>query len=201
MVRLKTRDMAVRRYLAFYTLAFALMGRHVKSIYFNDLLGIPNDNERMEKSGELRDIKRTKSEYGRLQAKLSDSTSDAYQIACGMNQLIALVDADPALHFRGNEAAVMTSLDSRIPKSVAVVVNSYNGSKSLTVVNTGGNKETVAIRLDTHDRQGFTELVDNITGNIFPVDPDGILSLHMGPYQRLWLTKEKINIPTDHLWP
>ena len=56
-----------KRYLAFYTLAFALMGRNVKSIYFNDLLGLPNDYDRFNESGELRDLKRTKSDVQQLE--------------------------------------------------------------------------------------------------------------------------------------
>nr|MDA3895966.1 hypothetical protein [Desulfobacteraceae bacterium] len=61
MIRLEAPAMETDRFLAFYTMAFALMGRHVKSIYFNDLLGLANDYDRMNQTGELRDIKRTKS--------------------------------------------------------------------------------------------------------------------------------------------
>ena len=48
---LEAPGLAARRYLCFYTLAFALMGRNVKSIYFNDLLGLPNDQARFPVAG------------------------------------------------------------------------------------------------------------------------------------------------------
>ena len=55
-------NLEAERFLSFQTLAFAVMGRNVKTIYFNDLIALPNDYERVKRSGELRDIKRTKSD-------------------------------------------------------------------------------------------------------------------------------------------
>ena len=54
MIKIENDELEAERYLAFYTLAFALMGRNVKSIYFNDLMGLPNDYEKFNESGELR---------------------------------------------------------------------------------------------------------------------------------------------------
>jgi len=67
LTRLDSPALEARRYLAFKTLAFALMGRHVKSVYFNDLMGLKNDHELVESSGELRNIKRTKSDRNALE--------------------------------------------------------------------------------------------------------------------------------------
>ncbi|MCP4753576.1 MAG: hypothetical protein GY866_22025 [Proteobacteria bacterium] len=184
----------IDRYLAFYTLAFALMGRNVKSIYFNDLLGLPNDYERFKESGELRDLKRTKSDVQELENRLANTASATHKIAVGINHIIALVDADPALHFRGNEAQATLSSGAQPPKSVAVVYNSCEKHHTLVVVNVDSNTEKVAIDLERFGLSGVPELVDNIAGQTVSTDQGARLALTVRPFQRLWLTKDRMEI-------
>jgi hypothetical protein len=70
--KLENPVLEVKRYMAFKTLAFALMGRNVKAVYFNDLMGLENDHELVEQTGELRNIKRTKSDRKKLEKLISD---------------------------------------------------------------------------------------------------------------------------------
>ncbi len=190
--------LAAQRYLSFYTLAFALMGRNVKSIYFNDLMGLPNDYARLQETGELRDLKRTKSNLASLEEQLTDPDSIEYRIARGVNNLIALIDSDAALSPCGNEAAV--SAVAGQPESVALVYCSGD-VYTLVAVNLSENRETVTI---DPAKFGFTPhraLFDNIGGRSVVPDADGTVSLELGPFGRLWLTAEKIDIPTELLVP
>jgi hypothetical protein len=199
MVRLDDKDMEAKRYLAFYTLAFALMGRNVKSIYFNDLLGLPNDYKRLKENGELRDIKRTKSDLKELEKRLSDPASLHNKIARGINNIIALVDMDPALHFRGNEAETVIPSGTSSAKSVALIHNYYNEHHTLVIVNVKQSSETIMIDLGACGLHGSLSLFDNLEGRIVHTAKDGKLYLSVQPYQSMWLTRKKVEIPSELL--
>jgi len=199
MIKLQSRDQEERRYLAFYTLAFALMGRNVKSIYFNDLIGLPNDVDRFEKSGELRDLKRTKSDVDDLEKRLTDSTTFPGKIFKDMNNLIALVDCDPALHFRGNEAEIASPSELAHYESIAIIHNVCGDHHTLVIINVGDKAESLAIDMKRYDLSHPQTVFENISGRPISLNSDGKLSLTMQPYQRLWLTKEKVEIPPSLL--
>ena len=192
MIRLECNELEAKRYLAFYTLAFALMGRHVKSIYFNDLLGLPNDYDRFNESGELRDLKRTKSDCEQLEALLNDTNSIHHHIATGINHLISIVDADPALHFRGNEADALLTQDSH--PSVAVIFNHYRNHYTWTIVNLGQDREDVVVDFNQFTLPETTALFENINKETLSPDPHGFLTLTLQAYQRLWLSLEPIQV-------
>jgi hypothetical protein len=185
-------DLEIRRYLSFYTLALALMGRNVKSVYFNDLLALPNDHERLRRTGELRDLKRTKSDFDRLAALLGDPGSFEHRVARGMNDLIALADSDPALHFRGREAEVLTPCSESTPRSVALIHCCCGDAHSLAVVNVSAQRQSVAVDAAAagigRDRPAY----DNIAGRELPPAENGTLNMELDPYQRLWLSPAKI---------
>jgi hypothetical protein len=193
---LENPALAAERYLCFYTLAFALMGRNVKSIYFNDLLGLPNDDARVKETGELRDIKRSKSQLFDLEKRMADPGSFEHRVAAGMNNLIALADADPALHPRGNEAAVPGIAGQ--PDAVAVVHCSGTGH-TLVVVNIAPDRETLTLRPAAF---GFTPgrpLCDNFEGSVFKPGSNGDLTLKVGPFERFWLTEKPVEIASELL--
>lgn len=199
MTKLQSRDQEECRYLAFYTLAFALMGRNVKSIYFNDLLGLPNDVDRFEKSGELRDLKRTKSDVDDLKKCLSDPTTFEGKIFKDINNLIALVDCDAALNLRGHEADIAPPSELAHYESIAIIHNVCGDHHTLVVVNAGDKTESLAIDMQGYDLSHPQTVFENITGRPLSLSSDGKLSLTMQPYQRLWLTKEKVEIPPSLL--
>ncbi len=178
--------MAAARFLGFYTLAFALMGRNVKSIYFNDMAGLPNDLERMEKTGEYRDIKRTRRRFSDLEKQITDRQSIHSTIAAGIATLIRIVDQDMALHPRGTGARTISSGN----RSAAVVYNRFHAHHTLVVVNVSGASQDVRLNVAA-EKKGLglppaTNWTDNVSGKSFRVD-DGCLSLEMDPYERLWL--------------
>jgi len=192
------RQLVAARFLAFYTLAFALMGRNVKSIYFNDLMGLPNDYARMRRTGELRDLKRTKSELPTLEQNLANPDTVEHSIARGLNNLIALVDADPALNPRGREAAVPRGDD--LSAEVAVI-HCRADAHTLVVVNLAGGQK--AVRIDP-DEIGFplqSNLYDNIKHRSIPLEKGGHLGLVLAPFECYWLTTRKVAIPSTLLLP
>jgi len=183
------------RFMAFHTLAFAVMGRNVKTIYFNDLLALPNDYSRVEATGELRNIKRTKVNFDDLAPKLSDRGSFESAVARGINNLIALVDSDPALHFRGNEASLV-ELKSDIP--VAVISNSCGESRSIAVVNLSEYEITFTLPLSGTGFDGAKFLYDNISCH--EVQSDGnVLKTELAPFGRMWFSAAPIEIPGEKL--
>ncbi|NOY68865.1 MAG: hypothetical protein GXP53_05145, partial [Deltaproteobacteria bacterium] len=171
------------RFLSFYTLAFAMMGRNVKSIYFNDLLGLENDYVRMEKTGELRDIKRTRSELDALEKELCDKNSLRSLIARGINGLIEIVDSDPALHFTGNEAEYIGSGSP----CVALVLNHCGRFRTLVAINLSDRHQEVLLDPKTLGLEAADELADRFTGRHFIMEK--VFELKLEPYERMWLAR------------
>ncbi|MCK5784857.1 MAG: hypothetical protein KAH06_10435, partial [Desulfobacterales bacterium] len=194
MIRLEDPAMEADRFLAFYTMAFALMGRHVKSIYFNDLLGLANDYDRMNQTGELRDIKRTKSDYNLLKKILSDPNSIHSAIAKGINNLIALVDTDPALDFRGNEAEIIPTGNP----AVACIHNHCGNDHTISLINTSGKIENISIDLASKNLALPETLMDHFTQKPIPVKDKKIM-MELFPYQRSWLKEKKVEISREKL--
>jgi hypothetical protein len=198
--RLQDERLEVERYLAFYTLAFALMGRNVKSIYFNDLIALPNDLERFSRSGELRDLKRTKSDFQHMETLISDPNSFEHRIARGINDLIALTDCDPALHFRGNEAEVLTPIEESSPGAVAVVHCSTPTDHTVVVINVGKEQQPVTVDAAAVGLDRGKTLYDSIAGREVPLDDDGMVTVSLDPYQRMWLSAGRVEVDKDLLF-
>jgi hypothetical protein len=194
LLRLQDELLEAERYLAFYTLAFALMGRNVKSIYFNDLIARPNDFERFSQSGELRDLKRTKSDYHHLEALISDPNTLEHRIARGINDLIALVDSDPALHFRGNESEVLAPIEESTPGAVAVVQCSSDTHHSLVVVNVSKEQQSIVLDVEATGLARGKRLYDNIVGRELSRGEDGAIALTLDPFQRMWLSNGRVAV-------
>lgn len=182
MVRLNDEKLAAKRFLGFYTLAFALMGRNVKSIYFNDLPGLPNDSGRMKKTGEYRDIKRTKAGFTQLANQISGETGMRAAIARGIKALIELVDNDQSLHPGGNEAETIFSGNP----AVAVVHNHCHTSRSLAIVNTSPEKQDINADIAAAITSAPDSWTDRLEQGTFRLS-GGILSTTLSPYGRLWL--------------
>lgn len=179
----------VKRYMAFKTLALALMGRNVKAMFFNDLMGLLNNPELVEKTGELRNIKRTKSDRKTLEKLISDPARVEYWIAKQMNNLIALVDSDPSFHPRGNEARPM--IDAKMP-AVAFVHNFYEDHHTLIIVNTSEKTAKVQIHLPDYGLGQSEILMDNITAAPVPGNSaNKEITLEIEPFDRYWI-KNKI---------
>ena len=188
-------DLEIKRFIAFETLAFAIMGRNVKTIYFNDLLALPNDYRRVKATGELRNIKRTKVNLDELQPRLEYKNSFESRIVRGINNLIALVDSDPSMHFRGNEAELLTAEGQG---AGAIIRNSCGSNISICAVNVSGETLTVSLSAEDLGDPSASGLYDNISGE--KIMPDGDeYKLILEPFGRMWLTNEAVNIPAEKL--
>ncbi|MCW8966320.1 MAG: hypothetical protein OQK82_06510 [Candidatus Pacearchaeota archaeon] len=187
--KLNNNQLEQKRYIAFYTLAFALMGRNVKSIYFNDLLALPNDYERFKKSGEKRDLKRTKSYYNKLVKELNQE-NNINKISKEINNLIALIDSDIALNFRGNEAETIN-----LDKEVAIIHNNYESNHTLTIINLSETENKISIDLEKLNKEKW---FDNISQEEI-ITKENKLNLTLEPFQRIWLTNNKIEIPLEKI--
>lgn len=185
LLRLHDPNLEADRFLAFYTLAFALMGRNVKSIYFNDLVGLPNDIEKMTETGEFRDIKRTRSDYAALCGLMGDPDTVFHRIGRGINHLIALTDADPALAPRGDEAGV---LESDNP-AVAVICNHCAGNHTWVIVNLSPQQQSLTADLTPPGTPPADALFDQITGRKIAL-LKGKCITEIKPFERLWLKIE-----------
>lgn len=189
MVRIDDEQTEAKRFLAFYTLAFALMGRNVKSVYFNDLSGLPNDLQRMKRTGEYRDIKRTRSGYPDLTAKISGKKGFYSVVARGMDALIHIVDHDRSLYPEGNDAEVLPSGN----RAVAMAFNRFQKHLSLTIINTTGEKQHIDTDLSAliarNGPSRVTRWIDLFENNAFGIKKN-ILSISLDPYDRLWLNPD-----------
>lgn len=190
--RLEDPVAVVKRYLAFKTLAFALMGRNVKATFINDLMGLGNDHARVKATGELRNIKRTKSERSALEQRLDNPAVPEHWIALHMNNLVALVDADPALHPRSTEARFFA--DAARP-GVAMICNGWQKHRTLVIVNAGAGSDVLSMRPDDYGLDGRRPLFDNLTGAPLGTATDrGAVRLPIGPFARFWIKNETIPI-------
>ncbi len=176
MIRIDDITLEAKRFLGLYTLAFALMGRNVRSIYFNDMAGLPNDLHRMRQTGEYRDIKRTRCSLENLTEKLADPENIHGIIADGIRQLIEIADADPSLHPQGREARVVSH---RNPP-VAMVSNRAGNAESLVVVNVSALKQAAEFSA------GRKTWVDRFTGEVCSPHEKS-LRMTLPPFGRLWL--------------
>jgi len=180
----------VKRYMAFKTLSFALMGRHVKAIYFNDLMGLPNDNELVQKTGELRNIKRTRSDRRTLEQLIGDPSDMAYWITRQINRLIALVDSDPSFHPKGNEAHITVEDDA---PSVAYVNISRRDHHTLVLVNASNKEVSVDIRLSDFHLNPDKSLTNQITGTDISNSAHlPAIQLKLSPFDRYWIKNRQI---------
>lgn len=193
LTRISDPFLEAKRYLAFKTLAWALMGRNVKAVFFNDLIGFNNDYQLVEKTGELRNIKRTKKDRRDLEQLIEDSSHVEYWITRHLNNTIALLDADPSFHPRGNEAELMLDPDQ---PAIAVVHGQCQDHHTLVIVNTAAKPGQIQIQpaacgLNALDQ----ELVDHISGKVIPRPPKtDAIALELKPFDRLWLKKKFVEI-------
>jgi len=130
---------------------------------------------------------------------LADPDSLQHRIAGGINNIIALVDSDPAFHFRGNEAGLVPYADTDTTRSVAAVHSFYKNQHTIVLVNVGQKAKSITANLSKYDLDSVAALFDNISGEPVPMGAGGKLSLTVQPYQSMWLTTNRIEIPHELL--
>ena len=98
-----------------------------------------------------------------------------------MNNLIALVDSDPALHYRGSEAEYLPVTDG---SPAAVILNRCGDSRSLTIVNVSERSVSFNLNAAAAGFGGSLELIDNFTGRAVQLK-SGMLDITLGPFGRI----------------
>ena len=111
-----------------------------------------------------------------------------------MNDLIALVDCDPALHCRGREAEALVPREETAPGGTALIHCRRAEEHSLIAVNVRGDRQRLRLDAAAAGLGGEPVLYDNLARRPFAVGRDGALSLELRPFQRLWLSRRRIPI-------
>jgi len=170
--------------------AFVLtFGQAVPAVYFNDLLGLVNDEEGFNLSGKPRDLNRHKSFLPDLDL---EELSDPFR-----KEYLPLINT--LLRIRGRDAAFYPGsrdFEFRALTDQIFLNHPYdNGNHSFIVGNI--SEKPVTFRLHPATLSGMYEkwlilkkdqpLLDEITGTKFLMDENGTLNLELPPYGMLWL--------------
>lgn len=165
------------RFLATQAVMLALRG--VPAVYFNSLLGAPNDQALAQATGRARSLNRTKWEAPALARLLDDPESRAARVLAGYGALLRARRACAAFHPDG--AQQVHALDARV---FAVERTAPDGSQRvLALANLSG--DPVALTAEA--------LADTVAGQVpsgdllSPVRHVPAEPLDLAPYQVLWL--------------
>lgn len=175
-------DLQVRRFLASQAIMLSLAG--VPGVYVHSLFGSRSDREGVVQTGRYRTINRQKFRRDELDRVMADPASLRHQVFYPYLDLIRKRSAHPAFHPNGLQRvldvhpALFTILrvapDGRAP--VLCIVNVSDAPQRSTL-------NTRAVGLSTR------QVMDIVSGETFPVEPGGNLTVEAEPYQILWLTE------------
>ncbi|KGM48798.1 sugar phosphorylase [Pseudooceanicola atlanticus] len=170
-------DLQIPRFLASQTLVMALEG--IPAFYIHALLATPNDYEGVEKSGHNRAINRHRWDYGELQDRLADATTDQHIVLDAMKTRIDIRRRQRAFH--PNATQFTLQLDSRI---FGLWRQSLDRDQSIFALH---NVSADAIEIDPYAINMIVgeDWVDLLSGE--EIDPD-TTSIHFAPYQCRWIT-------------
>ena len=170
-------DLQIPRFLASQTLVMALEG--IPAFYIHALLATPNDYEGVEKSGHSRAINRHRWDYGELQDRLADATTDQHIVLDAMKTRIDIRRRQRAFH--PNATQFTLQLDSRI---FGLWRQSLDRDQSIFALH---NVSADAIDIDPYAINMIVgeDWVDLLSGE--EIDPD-TTSIHFAPYQCRWIT-------------
>lgn len=96
----------VRRFLASQAVMLALRG--IPGVYFHSLVGTPNDNDGVARTGRARSINRRKFLRDQLDARLADDGSAPARVLAGYRKLLAVRTTQPAFHPDGPQEPLQT---------------------------------------------------------------------------------------------
>ena len=184
-------DLQARRFLASQAIMLALAG--VPGIYVHSLVGSRSYHAGVERTGHHRSINREKFRRSDLERALADPASLRHRVFYPYLHLIRTRTAHRAFHPNGPQQVLY------VHPALFVLLRTApnNGSASLLCIHNVSNAEQ-PFQADlgslSHGPPNFWglggcgQVRDLITGTTSPVDASGKLSLHLAPYQVLWLT-------------
>ena len=170
--------------------AFVLtIGQSVPAIYFNDLLGLKNDQHGYEISGKPRDLNRHKNYLPCMDLK---NPSDPFTKAFSplINKILKLRSTDNAFYPGSGDFEFIALTDTLFLNHPY-----HEGDHSLILGNI--SEKAVSFNLPLQTLAGIDEewlnlkkdnsFADGITGANYLIDEHGSLNLELSPYGMLWL--------------
>jgi len=132
-------DVHARRFLASQGVMLAVRG--VPGIYFHSLVGTPNDQEGVERTGHNRSINRRKFEIDELRQILADESSAQRMVFEGYQKMLAVRTRQPAFH----PDAEQTVVDLGHESLIALARTSRDGNQQILALANVGDE---AVRVD-----------------------------------------------------
>jgi hypothetical protein len=165
------------------------VGQSVPAIYFNDLLGLKNDEYGCQLSGKPRDLNRHKNYLPSMDLSgLSDPFQKTYIPL--INKILELRSSDNAFYPGSTNFEFVTLTDTLFLNHAF-----HEGDHSFILGNISGR--TVTYNLDLSELQGTENnwlsvkkdksLIDGIAGEKYLPDGEGVVHLELSPYSMLWL--------------
>jgi len=177
-------DLQARRFLASQAIMLALAG--VPGIYVHSLFGSRSYHAGVKQTGHYRSINRGKFRRSDLERELADRASLRHRVFYPYLHLVHTRTAHRAFHPNGPQRVLYVH-----PALFVLLRTAPNGSASLLCIHNVSNAEQpFQASLDPLPFPCSGQVRDLITGTTFPVDASGNLTLHLAPYQVLWLTGE-----------
>jgi glucosylglycerate phosphorylase len=177
-------EVQVARFLSAQSILLALAG--VPGIYVQALLGSRNWHAGVERHGSLRSINRQKLDRATLEAELDTPGSLRNLVFNGFTERIRARIAQPAFHPNGPQRVLPSA-----PPLFVLERTAPDGSSTILCVH---NVSGVRQRFRSTREDGLTvqgPLVDVLSGRREQVDRPGVVDLHVGPYEVLWLRGER----------
>ncbi len=168
----------IDRFMVSQAIMLAMQG--VPGVYFHSLLGSHNWQAGFEQTARNRTLNREKLKLNDLEKKLSDPQSHTARVFQRYTDLIRLRIAHPAFHPNAPQ-----SIEQAAGESLFVI--------SRTAPD--GRERVRAIHNVTDQPQQYATsgpaCTDLLTNHPYQPDPDGKLTIEIGPYQVLWLQEVK----------
>jgi len=175
-------ELQVRRFLASQAIMLALAG--VPGVYVHSLFGSRSYHAGVEQTGRYRSINREKFRRGHLERELADPTSLRHLVFYPYLHLIRTRTAHRAFHPNGPQQVLSVH-----PALFVLLRRAPEGGEALLCIhNVSGAEQLFQANLDSLLLPRSGQVQDLITGASFPMDASGDLTLHLAPYQVLWLT-------------
>ncbi len=166
--------LAIDRFVASQAIMLALQG--VPGVYVHSLIGSPNDQAGLGRTGRARSLNREKWAWDELAGRLADEGRREGEVLRRMGGLIKARRAEPAFHPGSpqqvlDQGPAIFALERRTPDGASALVCAHNVSAA-----------PQWLQLDGAANQGYLDL---ISGDSYLADAAGRLEL--APYQALWL--------------
>ncbi|MDH4136388.1 MAG: sugar phosphorylase [Anaerolineae bacterium] len=175
-------DLQARRFLASQAIMLSLAG--VPGIYVHSLFGSRSYHAGVEQTGHYRSINREKFRRSDLERELANPASLRHRIFYSHLHLIRTRTAHRAFHPNASQQVLSVH-----PALFVLLRTAPDGSASLLCIhNVSDAEQPFQANLDSLLFPCSGQVCDLITGATFPVDVSGNLTLHLAPYQVLWLT-------------